>query len=159
MTEELLDTIQRCLRISKIDEAIPIINSCISARNRVIQGSSDPDFKLGNIVLDTRDGEIGFVVGPVDVFEDKKLRSFGKKVNSYLESPDDYFVIITKKMGESNTRSFSFGVRYIKRKYLTPLGIDKQETNNSLSDLDIFCNQQCIMECNSECKLYKYKKK
>lgn len=159
MTEELLDTIQKCLKISKIDEAIPIINSCISARDRVIQGSSDPDFKLGNIVLDTRDGEIGFVVGPVDVFEDKKLRSFGRKVSNYSDSPDDYFVIITKKVGENNVRSFSFGVRYIKRKYLTPLGIDKQEIDNSLSDLDIFCNQQCIMECNSECKLYKYRKK
>ena len=162
MTEEILNRLSKSFG-DDINKVISLVNSCIAARDRVIEGSSDPNLQLGSIVFDTRDCEIGFVVGPVDVFGVTK-RTY--VTSNKLETGDSYYIIITKVDKDDSNRlekdSFNFRVRYIKRKSLLPLKLDSNIddlSNNSTSDLDIFCSNQCIMECSSECKLYKYKKK
>lgn len=62
MTEEILKDIKTSLGLDDVDEAIPYINQCIQARDRILSDEYS-DFKPGSLVLDTRDNEIGFVIG------------------------------------------------------------------------------------------------
>lgn len=58
MTEEILKDIKTSLGLDDVDEAIPYINQCIQARDRILSDEYS-DFKPGSLVLDTRDNEIG----------------------------------------------------------------------------------------------------
>lgn len=163
MTDEILDQIKQELGLSEIDEALPIIQSCIDARDKILsEDTIDLDYKMGSLVLDTRDGEIGFIIGPLDIVERKsKLTSSLEKINKKTT-----FLIVTRSRESysgddlglvSTPPNQKFRVRYVKREFLVPLKIE--EPKDTVSDLDTFCNSQCIMECTSECKLYKYRKK
>ena len=54
MTEEILKDIKTSLGLDDVDEAIPYINQCIQARDRILSDEYS-DFKPGSLVLDTRE--------------------------------------------------------------------------------------------------------
>lgn len=161
MTEEILKDIKTCLGLDDVDEAIPYINQCIQARDRILSEEYS-DFKPGSLVLDTRDNEIGFVIGPINMYGDINTDSFVKlSHNAKVSDKNTIMLVVTRVIigGLENERRSNFRVRYVKRNYLTPLKIEENNSTNSVSDLDTFCGSQCIMECTSECKLYKYRRK
>lgn len=165
MTEEILKNLKTCLGLDNVDEAIPYINQCIQARNRILSEEYS-DFKPGSLVLDTRDNEIGFVIGPINMYGDIDTDSFVKlSHNAKVSDKNTTMLVVTVTRvigGLENERRSNFRVRYVKRSYLTPLKVEENNldySTNSVSDLDTFCESQCIMECTSECKLYKYRRK
>lgn len=163
MTEEILKDIKTSLGLDDVDEAIPYINQCIQARDRILSDEYS-DFKPGSLVLDTRDNEIGFVIGPINMYGDINTDSFVKLLhNAKVSKENTTMLVVTRVIGGlENERRSNFRVRYVKRNYLIPLKIEENNLNystNSVSDLDTFCGSQCIMECTSECKLYKYRRK
>lgn len=166
MTEELLKTLKNCLGLGDVDEAIPYINQCIQARDRIFSDNNyNSDIKPGSLVLDTRDNEIGFVIGPINMYGDIKKDSCGSKLShtSLTSDKKTTMLVVTRVMGDlSSERRSNFRVRYVKQEYLTALKVEEnnfEQSTSSISDLNAFCGSQCIMECTSECKLYKYKKK
>lgn len=165
MTEELLKTLKACLKLGDVDEAIPYINQCIQARDRIFSEDDNSDIKPGSLVLDTRDNEIGFVIGPINMYGDIEKDSCGSKLShaSLTSDKKATMLVVTRVIGGlSSERRSNFRVRYVKREYLTALKVEEnnfEQSTSSISDLDAFCGSQCIMECTSECKLYKYKKK
>lgn len=164
MTEELLEKIKNYLRLYDVDEAIPIINQCIQARDNIFSRNTctDPDFEVGSLVLDTRDGEIGFVVGPINMYGD--ISKPDVKLSYGEINKKSTILIVTRNTTIKDTSSYSssnFRVRYIKKEFLVPIKLENNSPYNpkTSNDLNEFCSKQCIMECTSECKLYKYKKK
>lgn len=139
MTEEILKDIKTSLGLDDVDEAIPYINQCIQARDRILSDEYS-DFKPGSLVLDTRDNEIGFVIGPINMYGDINTDSFVKlSHNAKVSDKNTTMLVVTRVIGGlENNLDYS---------------------TNSVSDLDTFCGSQCIMECTSECKLYKYRRK
>lgn len=165
MTEEILKDIKTSLGLDDVDEAILYINQCIQARDRILSDEYS-DFKPGSLVLNTRDNEIGFVIGPINMYGDINTDSFVKlSHNAKVSKENTTMLVVTRVIGGlENERRSNFRVRYVKRNYLIPIPLKIEENNlnystNSVSDLDTFCGSQCIMECTSECKLYKYRRK
>lgn len=158
ITEDLLKHICRSMNVKSYDDLIPEIRSCITQRDNMFSnlGISE-SLETGKLVFNSRDREIGFVVGPISLVERDNVI---KVSNSLIDPKRQIFLIVTKNNIEDNSGSVvqDFRVRYIKGIDLIPLDIEKKE-NNGIDDLNKFCNSQCIMECGKDCILYKYKKK
>ena len=106
---------------------------------------NDKDLFLGKLVLDLRDGELGFIVGPFE-----KKDAFGS-----IDTDRCLLVTLDKDTG-------GFRVRYPKKRDVRI--IPEDDSFDSIKptcqqDLNTFCNELCIMDCSELCTLYKYKKK
>lgn len=126
MTEEILKDLKTCLGLDNVDEAIPYINQCIQARDRILSEEYS-DFKPGSLVLDTRDNEIGFVIGPINMYGDINTDSFVKlSHNAKVSDKNTTMLVVTRVIGGlENEKRSNFRVRYIKRSYLTPLKVEE----------------------------------
>lgn len=136
MTEEILKDIKTSLGLDDVDEAIPYINQCIQARDRILSDEYS-DFKPGSLVLDTRDNEIGFVIGPINMYGDINTDSFVKlSHNAKVSKENTTMLVVTRVIGGlENERRSNFRVRYVKRNYLTPLKIEENNLNYSTNSV------------------------
>ena len=151
MTEKLLDKIGKSLGISDIG-IVGQITTLIEAIKEI------EDFKFiggytgfyqGSIVLDTKDNELGFIVGPLDVF--------GR--NPKCGDNKTFLIVTTPNIDDGGIEK-RYRIRYVQKKFLEPLKI-KEDNKSGLDDINTFCSLQCIMngDCSEECVLRKYKKK
>lgn len=114
-------------------------------------------FERGDLVYDMRVEEHGVVIG-----EKPDLRFLVDQVShisthrNELGSSKTYIVltISNRKDEESGETSLQTRIRYSNGHNLRLI----EETNDAPSDLEKFCNQQCIMECVDDCILRKYKR-
>ena len=112
------------------------LNKVLKAKNTMFNGD------VGKLMVYDKTGELGFVVGPIDLNNTDK---YGDKDRVLL-------VVITD---DNELR-----VRYAIRNQLSPVENYKNSDISLLdSDLHNYCNKQCIFECGKDCFLYKYKKK
>lgn len=176
MTEEqqlndLLNEVDN-LRGLEIDEVIYQVKSIINLRNIVCQTDMNSKvchkFKMGDLVIDMKDNEIGFVVGPIYLSSDddnlKFYNAFKKVISKSINDKKKRYLLVT--LGEvidnesGNPKTGTYRVRYVKEKYITRLDFINKNNNkpDNLSDLEKYCKYQCLLECSSNCYLYKYKK-
>lgn len=166
LSEEKLNKILKTLGKTESD-LIDDLKKLISARNKLVSFSSSiiPDFYYGSLVLDNRHNEIGILIGPLDVYgKDKEKEYVVTRVtegeNIRKERLKTYLVVtLTNNIADSESISTSaqFRVRYLNGNYITPLNIE--ESRMPVDDLENFCNNQCIMDCQDSCSLWKYRKK
>lgn len=166
LTEKLLTYIFKTLEKSE-EEVIDNIQKLKEARDEIVNftSSSNPNLYQGSLVLDTKDQELGFVIGPLDVWgrnnhlhQNQRIITRGKN-NTYL------LVTIPNNKGNSEEESKisysqlnnQFRIRYVNKANILPIEVEPER--RSLDDLGKFCNEQCIMECSESCVLWKYKKK
>ena len=164
LTEKLLTYILKTLEKSA-EEVIDNIQK--EARDEIVNftSSSNPNLYQGSLVLDTKDQELGFVIGPLDVWgrnnhlhQNQRIITRGKN-NTYL--------LVTIPNNKENSEEESkiyysqlnnqFRIRYVNKANILPIEVEPER--RSLDDLGKFCNEQCIMECSESCVLWKYKKK
>lgn len=151
------------------DQLVKELSYLMKAREEIsnFSYSSNPDFYQGSLVYNYRNNEVGFVVGPLDVWGKETLECndiFQKISRSYDSVKSRTYLIVS--MGENyenidlskpSLASSLYRIRYVFGKHLKPLKIEK--SRNYISDIETFCNNQCIMECSDTCVWYKYRMK
>lgn len=169
LTEELLTYILTTLEKSE-EEVINNVQKLKEARDEIVNftSSSDPNLYQGSLVLDTKDQELGFIIGPLDVWgrnnhlhQNQRILTRGKN-NTYLlvtipnnkENSEEGSKIYYSQLNNLNSQ---FRIRYVNKANILPIEVEPER--RSLDDLGKFCNEQCIMECSESCVLWKYKKK
>lgn len=118
----------------------------ISYRNKMLSGNKDVDCRLGKLAYDIKNGEFGFIIGPMKFKQDKNF----EKANPMIRIERFLMVTIDKNTDD-------FRIRYPNKNNI--ITFPEEEVNlNVSSDLALFCNDQCIFECSEDCVLYKYRK-
>lgn len=177
MTKEELKEIKKFLPGSdKINdvEVGKVIRNIMSCRDTLFDNSS-VELRSGELVIDTKNEEVGYVVGKFCGYQYNQTERPGKKIAPTLGKPgeiDPVMLVVTLKKDQEvrdgidffgmagTTESLLYRIRYTKRSLLKPLRIESDNfAGTSVTDLDDFCNQQCLMDCSEDCKLWKYKKK
>lgn len=123
----------------------------IKERDRMLFKNKDVDCKLGKLAYNKKTQEYGFIIGPFSYLTD--MERVSKKYNPSVNF-ERLLMVVIKRDGE-------FGVRYPNKNSLITFPDREGEDgdNNSSSDLEKFCNSQCIFECSSDCVLFKYRRK
>lgn len=142
--------------------------------------SSDHGIRSGDIVRVLASGEIGFVVGPLnafpnnpaDVMVDTKVPGYKRYLVVTLKADGTGYEDILNSItgfkdpfggtGPTNSTFTSsksyFGVRYPRA---SGMEILVRETGNNSTvdktDIEEYCNVCCILECDGDCPLYRYK--
>lgn len=175
-------------KLSKGNESLETIWTEIAIkvrnmRNIISNPTKKNKFRFGEIIIDSRDYEMGFVVGPFEAkqythhpqgsleitpsgpdttylivtscFNIKELLDFASKDDSFLEFFGDE---IEKGYGIASEPNFR--VRYVKERNLKKVDLlldDNLSSEESTTDLADFCTYQCILPCSEECVLRRYK--
>ena len=146
LSEETLDKLLSCLKVDQ-EQLSKYIWKLIEARDKITKFKcSDPNFYYGSLVFDIKNYEIGFIVGPIDIYK-----------SSISEDNQVYLVVTLPKLEENSDSGTNFRVRYTKKSLLKP--IELEQPRRPADDLSEFCNKQCIMDCSEDCALWKYRKK
>lgn len=166
LTVEKLDELLSTMEISE-DELASRLNRLIIARHNLFDTSEFSKVEPGSLVYIPKHKEVGFLVGPLDVFgkfsvDDEIQRPSGKqlKTTERLRYEIGTHLVITVPDKDAEDPTKYLRIRYVKEKDLVSLGIDLSEVIKPryTSDLSKFCGKQCIMECSEDCVLWKYKK-
>lgn len=149
ITEKLLSQVGKLLKISDSE-----IASQVTALMEAVQEMENfkfiggyTGFFPGSIVLDSKDNELGFIVGPLDVFNR----------NSKCGDNKTFLIVTIPNISDGIEKNYR--VRYVQKKYLIPFNVEADK-KSGLDDINTFCSFQCIMNggCSEECVLRKYKK-
>lgn len=124
------------------------LNKLRMHKNRLIKG--DSKFNLGDIVKDIRSDEICIVIGPADYSGDE----FDNVKGFELTSNPTILLLSLREDDIRRTR-----VRYIRKNYLKLVEKSEKSLNFDTDPISTFCSSQCILDCDSDCSLWKYKKK
>lgn len=147
MTQEDLDYLLKTLdSTDDSDKVIQILKNLKLVRDVVCQKKKLSDFSFGEIVLDLKNKEVGIVIGPFVRDKEQLGKSYFSNDSSKL-----LYLIVTHSED-------SFRVRYVRGSFLKSLNLEVDK-NLSINDLQYHCESQCIMECSSDCSLWKYSKK
>ena len=118
---------------------------------------ADPIYTIGKLVRIRSVDEYGFIIGPMAMGTDMinvVSSIFHDDVKEGVEL--DRILVVT--FGKQDERA---RVRYPKKSDIQFL--DKSEDKNDVSvansDIELFCNSQCIFECSEDCIFWKYHKK
>ena len=117
-------------------------------KNRLIKG--DSTFNLGDIVKDIRSNELGIVIGPADYAGDEFDTSKG------FELTNNPTILLLSLREEDINRT---RVRYTRKMYLRKVEKSGKSLNIDPNPIATFCSSQCILDCDSDCIFWKYKKK
>lgn len=148
------------------------------ARHRMLFKSRvELGLQLGDLVFDKKNREVGFVVGEINPYSQTrpgKQVFFGECLqNGKVKDPTVLVVTLYTPEEEKSSKiidpfEFSdvlqsskdtesrFRVRYTKRNDLKVIQLPEEQSEKS--DLEIFCESQCILDCGSDCVFWKYKK-
>lgn len=144
-TKEILQTLHNCRKVLNL-----------RAKRGERMTTEYNLFERGDLVYDYRVEEHGVVIGEkpdLDVLTDQVSHiSTPRRDISYRT----YIVltVTTKKDEETGEMKPQTRIRYSNGHNLRLI----EETNDAPSDLEKFCNQQCVMECVEDCILHKYKR-
>lgn len=152
-TKEIVSLIRNCRQVIQLRS---IRGKTSNPRNE------ENSFEHGDLVYDMRNEEHGVVLGEMPDVDNiiaqisniTTPRMVDYAVQDYSSkgagNSKTYIVLtITTKDDKWKTR-----IRYSNGHNLRLV----QESNTPTSDLEIFCSQQCIMDCSADCVLRKYKR-
>ena len=146
MEQKHLDQLVETLGIHDNRSLAKLVHNMRRMRDYVCQKNIVTKFEFGDIVLDTKNKELGFVIGPFEIYGNIDGVQSGQKQRLYL--------VATFSRTDSKYR-----VRYVPDNFLESINLEPKESELRKNDLEMFCSNQCIMDCSSECLLWKYKKK
>ena len=117
----------------------------IECRSRVLLSRMDK-FCRGEIVYIPRHNEFGFLIGPMTFSENQRMKWGGKDNNAR------YLVVTETAEGDLRVRyPIEKDIRIQNSNYFG------EEGQGLIKDLHLYCRDQCVFECSSDCVLYKYK--
>jgi len=117
---------------------------------------SDPIYTIGKLVYIKSANEYGFIIGPMAMGTDTTNIISSIFCDVKEEVKLDRILVVT--FGKQDERA---RVRYSKKKDIQFLdnSDDKNDISIANSDIELFCNNQCIFECSEDCIFWKYHKK
>ena len=125
-----------------------------------ISTKPDLEFKIGDVVFDRKNGEFGIILfkKPRDIKKDEiKKEHLTNKHIAGNRIDSTVFVVLTLSKQEADPENLQFRIRYTSHAFLQHIsGVDNLINFDKTSDLNNFCNNQCILACSEECALYKY---
>ncbi len=132
------------------DEIISLIKKC----RRVLKMKADyGQFQYGDLVYDEKNNEHGIIIGEkpdiATIDEQLGILQSSRRTKTYL--------VLTITEDDSIDEGKKTRIRYTNSRYLR--SIPDSLEDNSITDLELFCSKQCIMECSEDCILKKYKTK
>lgn len=151
MEQKHLNRLVETLGISDSSSLAKLVGDMIKMRDYVCQRNTIAKYELGDLVIDTRDRELGFVVGPFTMMSDSDTKT---AIQRQAEQKGLMYLTVTYSNIDKRYR-----VRYVPNRFLEPIYLEPKESELRKSDFEKFCENQCIMDCSSECLLWKYKKK
>ena len=113
-------------------------------------------FERGDLVYDMRVEEHCIVLGEKPEIE-SLLDQISYTSTPRMEISHRTYIVLTvsnKVNEETGKEELKTRIRYSNGHNLRLI----EETNDAPSDLEKFCNHQCVMECTDECVLHKYKR-
>lgn len=125
-------------------------------------------FISGDLVYNMRSKEFGFIVGPIDPWStapEDPTQSKGKRYamvtipNSHPLFSKAYREIEGEEPGAVVSSGY-FSLRYPKQSDLKLFIAEESDPllGNVKNDIELFCREQCIMECSDICFFHKYGK-
>ncbi len=115
----------------------------IECRSRILLSGMNK-FCRGEIVYIPKHNEFGFLIGPMNFSENQQKMKYGNNTR--------YLVITETTEGDLRVRyPIEKDIRKQKSDYFG------EEGQGLIKDLHLYCRDQCIFECSSDCVLYKYK--
>lgn len=152
-TKEIVNLIKNCRQVLQLR----------STRGKTSNPYKEENsFEHGDLVYDMRHEEHGVVLGEMPDVDN----IIAQISNITTPRMVDYSVQTYESKGAGNSKTYivltittkdeklKTRIRYSNGNYLRLV----QESNTPTSDLEIFCSQQCIMECTADCVLRKYKR-
>lgn len=149
MEQKHLDRLVEILEIDDSRSLAKLVGNVIKMRDYVCLRDRVAEYEFGDLVIDTRDKELGFIIGPFTIDDDIKTAIERQKEQKHL-----IYLIVTYFNKDKKYR-----VRYVPDRFLEPINLEPKGSELRKNDLEMFCSNQCIMDCSSECLLWKYKKK
>lgn len=143
--------------VEDTEELAKFTNLVKNMRDFTCQRKGLTSFEFGDLVIDVKNNELGFVIGPFafdPVNVPKNLELDLRQVNDNRRS---YLIVTLSKKEDKNKREFR--CRYVMGKFLKPINIEARISEFWNNDLETHCQSQCFLECSSDCSLWKYRKK
>lgn len=157
MKQEHLDLLSEVFESDDVELLAKKVNDVRILRDITCQRNGLTSFEFGDLVVDIRDKELGFVVGPIYFNNNEVPKNFKYNLDKKSSEKNLYLIVTYSKQAGGDNKEYR--VRYVTGKYLKPIELEKKASELKVDDLTRFCNSQCFMECNSDCSLWKYKKK
>ena len=150
-------------------------NDAVKTVLEVVRGKVFPKdcaLKPGDLVLDQKNNEYGIVLGikPDDIYGKGSLKQILKDsittkrqviqyVKDNLDTSPNRGTYLLLTMQKADGDNYTFRIRYTNYRFIEKIPEnDIFEAPESLTDLERHCTEQCIMDCYSECSLWKYRK-
>ena len=180
MNREISNLIKKFLNLDTDEQFFDLLENIKSVKNTMLNYSDSMNkSKVGSIIFDNKHKELGILIGPLDAFGIDKITKERKKkyytTGGDLSEGETTFLVVSATSryiidntavanscskspvnNDSEIYNNLFRVRYLKGKDI--IRLDTDSLSNTELDIKEFCCNQCVMDCNSDCKLFKYKK-
>ncbi len=144
-------------------EEIDILKGVRVLSRRGVKGKGDVKLMMGDLVYDEKNNENGILLAVKPLIESGKYMENNVAQKSMLANipiqtfPEANTCTIMTFSKNPNTGQNMLRVRYTASKYLKRIE-EVHEEAQTLTDLDNHCQNECFLECNPECSLWKYRK-
>lgn len=163
MKQEHLDLLAEVFNTSDNTELAKYVNTVMRMRDFTCQRNRLSKFEFGDLVINVRNNELGFVVGPFEFsptepstrwINDNKMKESDKMLYQIIVLTQDFNLNGDNEEGNK----WQFRCRYVTGKLLKPIELEQSASEIRQNDLKTHCESQCFMECGPACSLYKYLK-
>lgn len=147
-----------------MDDKINALKGLKKLIGKEFTGKKNIALKAGDIVLDEKNKEYGIIVGiKPKLTGDQLISVLGsdkeiEKIHPSGKSKDELLVLLTIS---TNAGIADIRLRYTSSKYVMRIESDNkvnEEVNLIKSLVENHCQGECILDCDSCCSLWKYKK-
>ena len=164
MKQEHLDLLAEVFNTNDNKVLAKYVNAVMRMRDLTCQRNGLSKFEFGDLVINVRNNELGFVVGSFEFYsidshtrwiKDDKMKESDKMLYQIIVLTQDTNLNDDNEGGEK----WGFRCRYVTGKFLKPIELEQSASEIRQNDLKTHCESQCFMECGPACSLYKYLKK
>lgn len=136
------------------DKQVNVLKGVLGLSERGVKGKDGRKIYPRDIVTDTKNKELGIMLGVKPMIENKAIR--GRVIANIPTSAEEQTAVLLT-IQETVTDRPGLRIRYTSSKFLEKLGEDEEPA--SLTDLQQHCENECFLECSQECSLWKYKRR
>jgi hypothetical protein len=144
-------------------EEIDVLKGVRVLSRRGVKGKGDVKLMMGDLVYDEKNNENGILLAvkpPIEVgkYMENNVAEKSMLANIPIQTfPEANTCTIMTLSKDPKTGENMLRVRYTASKYLKRIE-EVHEEVQTLTDLDNHCQNECFLECNPECSLWKYRK-
>ena len=145
------------------EKQIAILKGTRVLSRRGVKGKKEEKLMVGDLVYDEKNAEYGILLGIKPMIEAGTSYTESIARKSVFDKipligfPESRICIVMTISKDEKLGCPSARIRYTESSYLSRIE-EVHEEVQTLTDLDCHCQNECFMECTSECSLWKYRK-